>query len=245
MNKSANTMSSALVIFISSGFIFPFPAIAEAKKGWSGGIEFEASKKTGTIDDAEINVNANALHVGNKWKNSFNGGLSLYEESGERLSKTIEVSYDAAYSFNEYQYVFNHFSYEHNLDQDLDSRFVEAVGYGHNFLKGKKHELTGEIGFGKRKTDYITEGKSSELENVGYIGIYYDGKINNTTSFSQEVITIGNSSNLVTRSITKLKVDINDKVSLGIKYKVYNSSDAPDGEEDTDTSTNFGLTYSF
>ena len=214
------------------------------KKPWSGRIEASYTEKKGNTDDIDFSVGSKLVYAGTVWKHSLSGSYSSYEFSDERLSEETELSYDIAFFFKPKHYIFNHLSYEKNIAEDIDKRLIEAIGYGHIFIKEKTQNLTAELGIGKRDTTYISD-KADELETVGYLGVWYDKNLTKKISFEQEVIIVGSSDNPVSKSTTGLNLSLTKRLSLGLKYKISHTENPSDDIEKTDSTIRLALRFSF
>ena len=233
---------------ISSIFIIStsLDSFAQDKKEspWSGNIEIGYSASKGNTDELDLSLESKVIYAGTVWKHSFSGESSIYENSGTRLSEEIALSYDVGYFINSKNYFFNHVSYEKDIAENIDRRIVDAIGYGRIFIKNKDHNLTSEIGVGKRDTKYLTD-KEDSSETIGYVGVFYDKKIAHNISLDEELLIIGSSDNQVSKSTTGLNFSITENLSITLRYKIEHASNPPEENKKTDSTTDISLGYSF
>lgn len=143
-------------------------------------------------------------------------------------------------SFTEVDYLFVQSQWEKDVESDFEYQAFLATGYGRKLLHTDEHKLNAEIGAGWRNSEPRHDYTKNEA--IGNFNLDYLWQISKDTSFVQKVAVEAGKENVVTRSLTELKQNVNASLAVSLAYDYKHD----DGEENTrEGTTTFNLTYRF
>ena len=202
----------------------------------------------GNTETQNINAKYELEQEWIKWKNKFK--LEAYNSSEDESTSAEKylLSDQLDYLIDDNDYLFGRLSYEDDRFSGFDYQATISFGYGHRFLDNDLHTLDLEIGPGYRVSKIsMTATTDSDTKEEGIVraGLDYNLKLSETATFQEEFTVEAGSDVTITKSVTSLKAQISGKLAMKISLTVKNTSEVPDGKEETDTETAVTLVYSF
>ena len=101
-----------------------------------------------------------------------------------------------------------------------------------------------EVGPGYRRGEIIS---NDDVEEEGVLrgSLNYDWAITGSSSFRQEFSVEAGEDSTITKSLSRLKTQLNGSLALVISYDAKNTSSVPEGTHKFDSATFVSLDYSF
>lgn len=218
---------------------------SETKQGWSGKLKIGLKQSTGNTESSSTSGSGTLIYNKKRWKHTLKGKIKSSKSNGEETAKNHKLSYQTEYAINKKSYYFNTIGYKHNEFKNIDSRVFDAFGYGRVLLKNDKHKLTGYVGAGIRKVQYI-DGTPESTGGLGYIGGHYKGQLTDAISLNEEFsILTGKDNDTLSESVTSLNLKMTKSLSLSLEYEIHHHSKVSSGFKKTDTKTGVNLVVNF
>jgi len=227
------------------------PFVAAEPKDWEGEAELGVLITSGNTDQTTINGRLGFKHEVEYWRNSATF-RSLYSKAdGTTDSEKYAAEAETNYKFAEPQFLFFRGAYEDDRFSNYDYRSNVTAGYGSRVWEPDERTfLDLSVGAGYRYNRFDEPNEDNEQyeeQAIGRLAGQLDYALSPTALFRQKLSTeIGlEDGNTVTQSLTSVQAQLRDNLSLKISYLVENISDAPPGDEDTNSETTISVLYGF
>ncbi len=268
MNKNL-TFFSALAgcALLTSG---PVMAQADLLDGWSGSASIGALITSGNSDTSNINGSASVSKQIDVWRHTAFGSTYSAENNDVESANRFDLGYKVAREFNDTMYGFGRLRYDSDDYGNIDGRFTGTVGVGKRLIDDGKMYLSGEIGIGAHKTEFLvapdevgtTVGETDPvtgetivtvatddvdgLESDGaliYAGLEYSNILSETLTFNSTLNVEAAEANTLVVWDNSLNVSLSDRISLSLGLLTRTNSDIGDEFEATDTATRINIVY--
>lgn len=249
------------------------PAMAQTDllDGWSGSASLGALFTSGNSDTTNVNGSASVSKQINEWRHTAFGSTYTAENNDVKSADRLELGYKVDRQFSDTMYGFGRLRYDTDEFGNIDSRFSGIVGVGRRILDDGKQSLSGELGIGAQKTEFllpngqvmtdpadpdavdenglpvITQTAATGLEDdsaVLYGGLNYSNILNEMVTFNSVFSFEAGENNTLTVWDNSLNVSLSDRISLSFGLLTRNNTDIEGSEgENTDTATRFGVVF--
>lgn len=225
---------------------------AAKKPHWTGEVSLGYILNQGNTKSESIKTGAKASKDAEKWRFSskFESYVAKTQVEDDQGNKSTENSAEKYYLEGKYDYKFSKYNYAFVFANYDDDRFTEfdyqtsiSAGYGRRIIDTDTHMWDAEIGPGYRDNEYKAGYNTEEL--IVRIATKYSWKINDSSSFSEEINVESGDESTVTRSETAYKSQLNKTLSLKIAHLIKYNDDVPPKTEYADQETTISLLYSF
>lgn len=232
------------VIFCAGGMVTNSVAEDNMPDGdWKGDLELGIVNTTGNTKTEVTNIKSKAEVRQGKWLHFASFNALTASDRGNKTAEKYLLSGKIDYNFNQHDYFFGSVNYENDRFSGYEYRINEVFGYGRRVIDESVLTLGLEIGLGARQSK-LDKGASDD-EFIIHGGAILEWNVSKTSVFTEKLdIDVGENSTIST-SVTALTAQINGSLATKITYTIKNTSDVPDGVENTDTETAVTLVYSF
>ncbi len=198
---------------------------------------------SGNTESTNANASFELVYERPVWSHEFT--LSAVSASTEDVTtaEAYTAAYEARRSFGERNYLFTTLDWRSDRFSAFDRQTSEAVGYGRRLVDSDRHELNVEGGLGARQA--VRRSGLEEDEKIARLTLDYTLTVNDTTSFSQDVVVESGSTNTSTESVSQLRARLFGDVALVISHRIRYNSDVDPASESTDQFTSIALEYGF
>lgn len=215
----------------------------EAPPRWQASAELGLVNTSGNSDTTTLNLGAEIVRTTLPWRHRFAAAALQAEEDGEDTADRWLGEWQSDYRLTERSYVFGALRHEADEFSGFAFQQTAAVGYGRTLFAGDRQLLETEIGPGFRRIkDAVTREVESEAIARALVAYHLD--ISTSTVFDNRLLVESGSSNTLINNDAAFKVAINDHFALSFAVLVRHNTDAPEGTEETDTTTTASLVYS-
>ena len=233
-------------VTIASLALVPTLALAadDADKIWSGEANLGYNYSSGNTNTENLHFRSKAEREGENWNQIYR--LEAANESSERV-RTAENYFGSAkgeYNLDEVSYLFGLLEYTKDRYSGFDYETSVTFGYGRDFIKNDRHELSADIGLGYRVSEETLTGDKLE-DAIVRLGAYYLWNISDTATFDEDFSVEVGDTRTVTKSVTRLKVKIKGNLNGFASYEIKHTTDVPQPTKNSDRTTLVGLDYSF
>ena len=210
---------------------------------WGGEVEFGYVKTSGNTDIENIVLKAKVENERPKWFHELRFSGIRTEDSGNTTAKNYLFQGLSRYKWSPRQYAFGSGRYEKDDFAGYDYRIVGVVGIGRKMLDEKDYQLNLEVGAGGRRTAFIDKPDSSEA--VGRLAGDFKWQISETSEFSEELYSELGGDNIVTNSLSELKVKVIGHLAVKMAVRVTHNTDVPPDTDKTDVRSAVTVVYDF
>jgi putative salt-induced outer membrane protein len=221
------------------------PASALEFRGteWKGAGEIGYVATTGNTDTRNLTVKLGGTNERESWRHKLDLEALNTEDGGITTAERYLAVGQTDYKFSKHEYLFGRLAYENDKFSGYEYRVTESVGYGRRVLDRANMTLDLEAGPGARQSKLDDGNTDSEL--MARLAARYAWQISEHAKFTEELSSDIGENATVTKSITGLQVRINGNLAMKLTLTMENTSDVPDGIENTDTETAVTLVYGF
>ena len=222
--------------------------------GWKGKAELGLVNTSGNTKTSSTNARFGMIHEGIQWRQEYKlEQLKTRSQVTDSTTGNREEQLTAERSFGlaKVDYKINEAIYSYGLVDYTDDRFSgydyvanASLGLGYSFIKRDDMELSGELGFGRRRSQ-LEDSLEAVNESVSRLAGKFFMQITETARFNQELVAEFGEEFDKTKSTTSLTVNINSSMALSLGYEVIRVSDPPDDKKKSDSQTTVNLVYSF
>lgn len=221
----------------------PFAVLAEEKEqGFDGSVELGINFSTGNTESEDVSARTDLSYRAGDWKHELGAQLINSKENDIQTDEEYRLEIGTNYDYSDRSFLFGEASYVKNRFSGFDYRISEVLGVGHTWVEIPYLTWSSQVGGGFQHTETTTGVKEdsplARFENS------LDIKVTETTDFSNK-IRIDASEISTFETETSLKNAISDSLFLKITVQTETLSDAPAGNEKTDTDTTVNIAYEF
>lgn len=220
-------------------------------RGWEGEAELGVLVTSGNTEETNINGRFGLSHEDARWRNLLEMRTLYSKADDETTAERYAASAETNLKFNERQYLFLRGAYDDQRFSGYDFQSSVTAGYGNRVWEsGERSFLDLSAGGGYRFNklkEPDEDGSEDENEAIARLAGQLDYALSSTSLFRQKLSSeIGlDDNNIITISETSLQATVMNNLSMKVAFRVKNVSDAPAGNEDTDTETSLALLYGF
>lgn len=229
---------------------------ADSALGWSGEVTVGYIEKAGTTRSTSFNGKSKAIREGDAWRNTFK--LEGANESAEdiRTDENYFAATQLDYKLADDAYLFSLLEYTDDRFSGYDYESSLTFGYGRKLINEADQLWAVDAGLGYRRSEEeLTD--ITEEEAVVRLATLYKVQLTDTTVFEEEASTEIGEERTASKSLTRLKFNINASLWAALSYEIKHTTDAPlgisladDGSTTTeaknsDRTTSIGLNYTF
>ena len=223
---------------------------------WSGDIGVGLLFKRGNTNSDSTNANVNMARDSALWRHTFKADANNEKEEDpdtEEYNRTDE-NYFASYKLDRKlgedskNYLFNVLTYQKDNFSGYHYEASYAIGLGRRWVETERQTLDAEFGPGYRvkclePQDTYFSCDSSEEDVIARVGIKYELKVSDNTTFKEDLTTEVGDDGSDTRAETSLTTAINSSFALRLRHLLEHDSSAPVGTEETDHTFSVGVVY--
>lgn len=228
--------------------ILPMTAMAadddEPPRLWEGEANLSYIDRAGNTNSTNADFRGQAIRNGIDWRNTYKLEASNEYAEEERTAEKYFASGKADYKIDDKSYLFALLEYTNDNFSGFEYESSAVFGYGRDFLRTEKHDLSADAGLGYRRSELEDTGDIEE-EAVLRLGLVYEWRINENTTFDEEFSTEIGEERTVTKSFTRLKVKINSSLFATLAYEIEHNTEVPPDTKNSDRKTLVGLNYTF
>lgn len=241
--------AALLAVATSSPLLAEENAADNADKLWEGEVTLNYSQSSGNTNSAIFSGKSKAIRNGESWINTYKlegDNETAENEEGEqtRTQEKYFASGKAEYKMTEESFLFGLLEYTDDRFSGYDYETTASFGYGRQLIKTDKHNLKADIGPGYRYSK-LEDSDNVEEEGMLRIGALYAWNISEGTIFDEDFSTEIGEDKTVTKSLTRLRMQINGSLWGSISYEIKHTDNVPPGIKNSDRKTLLGLNYVF
>ncbi len=269
---------SALLFALPYAALAADPPPSPPPQGWSGTGEAGLAIASGNTKSENLNAKIDIKFNDDLWKDDF---YLLAQRNKSNVSSTTidtgttpptlvstsqynltanryETGASLGYKFDDRSYIVGALRYEHDGFSPYNYQYVASIGYGYQFLKNARDELSAEAGPGYKVAQptsilisagtppVIVEVQPDSDKNVVFRGkVDYRHNFNDATSFVDSFVVEAGSNNNFFQNDAGLQVKMSDKLALKAAYQVRYNSEVQPGYKKTDNLITTNLVYGF
>ena len=215
----------------------------EEEGGVSGRAALGYLATSGNTESTNSNASFELLYERAAWSHEFALSAVAASTNDVTTAEAYTAAYEARRSFGERNYLFATLDWRSDRFSAFDRQVSEAVGYGRRLVDSERHELSVEGGVGARQAE--RRSGLAEDDQIARLTLDYTLTVNDTTSFSQDLVVESGSTNTSTESVSALRARLFGDVALVISHRIRNNSDVDPGTEPTDQFSSISLEYAF
>ena len=145
-------------------------------------------------------------------------------------------------------YLFNVLTYQKDNFSGYHYEASYAIGLGRRWIDSDLQTLDAEIGPGYRvkclePQDTYMSCHNSEEDAIARIGIKYELRVSDNTTFKEDFSTEVGEEGSDTRAETSLTTAINSSFALRLRHLLEHNSSVPPGTKETDHTFSVGVVY--
>lgn len=217
---------------------------AEKEAGpWSGKAALGFLATSGNTESSSLNSGFAVAYTAGKWTHSLEASAVFTSEEEMTTAEAYSVGWKSEYNVSEHNFLFGRANWRKDRFSGYEQQLSESIGYGRRLIDTGTHFLNAEIGGGARQAE-LSDG-TMEDEFIVRGGLNYEWKLNDTASFTQDLMTEHGADNTYLEAVSAIKTALFEDVALVASYTVKNNSQVPLDRESTDTFTALSLEYSF
>jgi putative salt-induced outer membrane protein YdiY len=223
---------------------------------WSGDIGVGLLFKRGNTNSDSTNANVNMARDSEKWRHTFKADANNEKEEDpdtEEYNRTDE-NYFASYKLDRKlgedakNYLFNVLTYQKDNFSGYHYEASYAIGVGRRWIDSDLQTLDAEIGPGYsvkclEPQDTYMSCHNSEEDAIARIGIKYELRVSDNTTFKEDFSTEVGEEGSDTRAETSLTTAINSSFALRLRHLLEHNSSVPPGTKETDHTFSVGVVY--
>lgn len=239
-----NTLIPLLILILAT------PAYAQESQKpreiphWSGTVEAGMVNTGGNTKTSSVNLKANAVREGQKWRFTANTAMLNTHDTGTTTAERYLLSMQGDRKFSTRSYLFLNATGEKDLFSGFVYRTSETLGYGRHLLDRETVDIHAEIGAGARQSEVEATGDHID-EGMGRLVGKLVWKVSDSATFSEEVVSEIGEESTVTRSVTGLLTQVSGSLSTKLTYTFRNTTSVPPGTKKNDWETALTLVYNF
>lgn len=215
----------------------------EDETGISGKAAVGYLATRGNTESTSTNAAFELLYALPIWSQEFALSAVSASTGGVTTTEAYTGAYEARRSFGERSYLFTTLDYRSDRFSAFDQQASETVGYGRRLVDTDRHALNVEAGVGARQAERRTGVQ--EDDQIARLTLDYTLTVNDTTEFSQDIVSEGGETNTSIESVSALRARLFGNVALVISHRIRHNSDVDPGTEDVDQFSSISLEYAF
>ncbi|MEP6939786.1 MAG: DUF481 domain-containing protein [Rudaea sp.] len=270
--------------FLAASLLLALPFAAHADDappppvGWSGTGEAGLAVASGNTKSQNLNAKLNVKFNDDQWKDEFyllalrnksnvttnsidtstNPPTIVSTSNYDLTANRYEAGASLGYKLDDRSYIVGALRYEHDEFSPYNYQYIASLGYGYQFLKNSRDELSAEAGLGYKVTQptslFVTGGtppvivelKPDSDGNAVFRGkVDYKHNFNATTSFVDSFVVEAGSDNKFFQNDAGIQVKMSDKLALKAAYEIRHNSEVQAGFKKTDNLLTTNLVYGF
>lgn len=210
---------------------------------WHGSGELGGSIATGNTKSTGLSAGLTLTKEGIKWRHRFRAAADYLRSDGVTTRNQWLASYEPNYNLSEHLYIFGLAMYEKDRFQGFDNRVTASGGLGYRVIDSAPLTLDVKAGPAWRRTNWILEPDSSELEGLAGADLVWH--IAPGIDFSDNAQALIGSDNSTYSNTASLTAKLNGALSARFSFGAQHESSPPPGTKKTDTITRATLVYGF
>lgn len=215
----------------------------EDEGGVSGKAGLGYLATSGNTESTNANASFELEYERPAWTHEF--GLSAVTATRDEVT-TAEAytgTYEARRDWDERTYLFTALDWRRDRFSGFDQQMSETVGYGRRLVNTERHALNVEGGVGARQTE---RGTGLEQDDpIARVSLDYTLAVNDTTDFTQDIVSESGSTNTSIESVSALSVRLFGDIALSVSHRIRYNSDVEPEAVATDRFTSISLEYAF
>jgi len=236
MNKNAALLVIGVLL---AGQVLAQESVPE----WKGEAAIGFVMTSGNTETQSATLKSKAVNERAKWRHSAELDALNTEDHDVTTAERYLLAGQTNYKFRPRHYIFGLVSYEDDRFSGFDWRASEVVGYGYRAIERADLTLDLEVGPGARQS--MPDVGDRKSEGMVRLAGNLDWKVSETTNFTEVLTSEIGEDVTISKSVTGLKTQINNTLSMKLAYTVKHTSEVPAGIEKVDRETAVMLVYGF
>lgn len=242
---------TTFILFLAS--INPLLAATPPKSNWDGTkASAGLSINTGNSPSSNINGELDLNYAAGRWKNiavisgQYGKSAGVVNKSQYLIQNQVQYSLNNNPKIDNFIYTLG--SFQNTEFGAFLNQTIFSIGYGRDWIKNEKYQLTTQIGPSYRRT--ASQGAPHQIDNAlnASTSIIAVWNITPSLSLSENLAyTYGPPANFL-NSTTSITTKLIKNLALSLSYNIQNWSKIPDNSDKkvtTDTATTANVVYSF
>jgi len=234
------------------GLMAAAPAQAQSGfwQGWSGETSLTGAVTTGNTETTDIGLGLKLAKETDVWRHKFNALGDLGRANGEVNRRRYDIGYQIDRDINERLYVYGNADYFSDDFGAFQEGYFAGGGAGYKAIisDAVTWNLEGGAGYRSQETQApvlpnFLPAPVTENEVALRAFSDFDYKFNDNVSFYNDTEIIWSSSDTYIWNDVGLTATLAGNLAARASFRVDHHSDVPEGRENTDTVTRFGLVY--
>ncbi len=210
---------------------------------WAGKASLGYLATSGNTDNSNLNTAFEIGYTVGNWAHLFDASAIFATEDSDTTAEAYAAGWKSERNLSEVNFLYGRLNWRKDRFSGYDQQFAQTVGYGRRLIEKERHTLSGEVGLGARQSE-LADG-TDENEAILTGGLYYEWKLSDTATFTQDLLVESGAENTYLESKTALSASLVGNLALVVSYTIKSNSDVPLGTEKTDTFTALALEYAF
>lgn len=210
---------------------------------WAGKASLGYLATSGNTDNSNLNTAFEIGYTVGNWAHLFDASAIFATKDSDTTAEAYAAGWKSERNLSEVNFLYGRLNWRKDRFSGYDQQFAQTVGYGRRLIEKERHTLSGEVGLGARQSE-LADG-TDENEAILTGGLYYEWKLSDTATFTQDLLVESGAENTYLESKTALSASLVGNLALVVSYTIKSNSDVPLGTEKTDTFTALALEYAF
>jgi len=232
-----------LLAAITSAGLCANSADAEGAK-WSGSGQLGFSMTSGNSDTENLNAGLSLKRESGRWISDMSLDMLRASSDDIETAERYTVNTKTGYKFNDKDYAYYGTRYDQDKFSGFDYTITTAVGWGHKFHDTEESRLITEIGLGY-KTEALDIDRTENNGGVIVGKLDYMRQLTDTIKFENVLVVEAGDDNSFLQNDLGFSFAINDKFAIKLAHQIRHNTDAPIGNDSTDTLVSANLVYDF
>ena len=222
----------------------PITSLAASEDTWKGEAELGLVATDGNSKTRNISAKTDINNERKSWRHNIHAEALYSSNEDITSSEKYLLSGTSNYKFNDSDSAFLTGTYDDDRFSGFEYQATLALGYGRRLInEGGEQTLDFEIGPGYRVSE-LYNGDSVDEAVLRVSGKYFLA-LSKSSNFQQTLIADAGEESTILKSISSIKAQTNGSLAMKVSLTIKNTSDVPEGVEETDSETAVTLVYGF
>lgn len=210
---------------------------------WKGSIELGGSRSTGNSRVLDVYGGVDLSRVGIRWTHKLSGRVEYQETTGTPSAQRAVFAYQPQMRLDSVFYAYGLGQYEHDRFLGYRNRYTAGAGVGVSAVERPKLKIDFDAGPAVRVTEFYERETESRLAGRGSFHLKW--LASPSLTFSQEAAIYLQRGDTTAKSSTSLETRLFGPLKARLSFDAQYESNAPEGQDNLDTTSRASLVYEF
>ncbi|HEY3697376.1 DUF481 domain-containing protein [Phenylobacterium sp.] len=210
---------------------------------WRGSIELGGSRSTGNSGVLDLYSGLDLTRVGIRWTHKLTAHAEYQETSGTPSTERALFAYQPQLKLDPVFYAYGLGQYEHDRFLGYRNRYTAGVGVGVSAVERPDLKIDFDAGPAARLTNFYDMATQDRLAARGSFHLKWLPSPRLT--FTEETAIYLQKGDTTAKSSTAIETRLFGPLKARLSYDLQYESDAPEGQENLDTTSRVSLVYGF